>query len=184
MPRTRSFTPSCMMMPLINLRRSWQDSYMAPEGYLAIYVRPGRTRFVIKTESVNHPLFRVLLEEAEKEYGFVCAGPLTLPCDVTVFHRIIEALGKYCGGLSVHCLGAKGRPSRRPSMPGIEGRREGRPLAPNEISISFLIHINPSLGDRKKNPAIFDRSRCLRKCSTLLRILFDWPIQESKRGCC
>ena len=27
-------------------------------------------------------------------------------------------------------LGAKGRPSRWPSMPGIEGRREGRPLAP------------------------------------------------------
>ena len=49
---------------------------------------------MIKTESVNHPLFRVLLEEAEKEYGFVCAGPLTLPCDVAVFRRIIEALGK------------------------------------------------------------------------------------------
>ena len=99
---------------------------MAPEGYLAVYVGPGRTRFVIKTESVNHPLFRVLLEEAEKEYGFVCAGSLTLPCDVAVFRRIIEALGKDCGSLSVHRLGAKGRPS----MPGIEGRHEGRPLAP------------------------------------------------------
>ena len=27
-------------------------------------------------------------------------------------------------------LGAKGRPSWRPSMPDIEGRREGRPFAP------------------------------------------------------
>ena len=92
---------------------------MAPEGYLAVYVGPGRTRFVIKTESINHPLFWVLLEEAEKEYGFVCAGPLTLPCDVAVFCIIIEALGKDCGGFSVRRLGAKGRPSRQPSMSGI-----------------------------------------------------------------
>ena len=79
---------------------------MAPEGYLAVYVGPGCTRFVIKTESVNHPLFRVLLEEAEKEYDFVCAGPLTLPCDVAVFRRIIEALGKDCGGLKGTRLGS------------------------------------------------------------------------------
>ena len=32
--------------------------------------------------------------------------------------------------MEVRRLGAKGRPSQWPSMPGINGRREGRPLAP------------------------------------------------------
>nr|UXW62827.1 auxin-responsive protein SAUR71-like [Pinus koraiensis] len=93
-PRTRLFRTSCSMMPLINPRRcrSWRHNDMAPEGYFAVCVGPGRTRFVIKTESVNHPLFRMLLEDAEKEYGFNFAGPLTLPCEVSVFCGILEIL--------------------------------------------------------------------------------------------
>jgi SAUR family protein len=101
-PRTKSLTTSCTMMPLIKLRRchSWPDSdwddmapgAVAPDGYFAVYVGPDRARFVIKTESVNHPLFRMLLEEAEKEYGFDFAGPLTLPCEVAVFRSILGAL--------------------------------------------------------------------------------------------
>ena len=74
-----------MMMPLINLRRSWQDSDIAPEGYFAVYVGPGRTRFVIKTESVNHPLFCMLLEEDENEYDLDFVGPLTLHTKVLIF---------------------------------------------------------------------------------------------------
>ena len=66
---------------------------MAPvQGYFAVYVGPARRRFLIKTESVNHPLFRMLLEEAEKEYGFDFVGPLTLPCEVAVFRRIMNTL--------------------------------------------------------------------------------------------
>lgn len=96
-PRPKSLTTSCTMMPLINLRRSrsWPDSDrddMAPDGYFGVYVGPDRARFVIKTESVNHPLFRMLLEDAEKEYGFDFVGPLTLPCEVSVFRSIMGAL--------------------------------------------------------------------------------------------
>jgi len=103
MPRTRSLTASWMMLPLIKLRRcrswpgsDWKD--IAPEGYFAVYVGPYRARFVIKTESINHPLFRKLLEEAEKEYGFHFAGPLTLPCEVSVFRRIMDTLNTDYGG--------------------------------------------------------------------------------------
>ena len=85
-------------MPVINLHRSWHDSDMAPERYLAVYVGPSRTQFVIKTESVNQRLFRLLLEEAGKEYGFLCSGPLILPYDVAVFRIILEALSKDCDG--------------------------------------------------------------------------------------
>jgi len=96
-PRTRSLTTSCTMMPLINLRRSrsWPDNdldNLAPEGCLAVYVGPDHARFVIKAESINHPLFRKPLEEAEKEYGFDFAGPLTLPCEVSVFSGILDTL--------------------------------------------------------------------------------------------
>lgn len=52
-----------------------------PEGYFSVYVGPDRQRFVVKTTRINHPLFKVLLEEAEKEYGYNCDGPLVLPCD-------------------------------------------------------------------------------------------------------
>lgn len=104
LPSPRSLKTPCMMMRFIKLRRyrSSADSYwddMAPElGYFAVYVGPDRTRFVIKIEWVNDPLFGMLLEQAEKEYGFDFAGPLTLPCEVAVFRRILEALNTEYGG--------------------------------------------------------------------------------------
>jgi len=106
---TRSLTTSSMMItPLNKLCRylSWPDSDWAdsdqkdtaPEGYFAVYVGADRARFVIKTESVNHPLFRKLLEEAENEYGFDFAVPLTLPCEISVFRGIMGTLNNGYGG--------------------------------------------------------------------------------------
>ncbi|CAL9209220.1 unnamed protein product [Musa hybrid cultivar] len=60
-----------------------------PEGCFAVYVGPDRERFVIRTECVNHPRFRVLLEEAEMEFGYSNSGPLELPCHVEVFHEVL-----------------------------------------------------------------------------------------------
>lgn len=65
---------------------------VAPRGHVAVYVGEERERFVIKTEYINHPLFRMLLDEAEKEYGFHHEGPLVLPCQVASFHRILWML--------------------------------------------------------------------------------------------
>ncbi|KAI9125490.1 hypothetical protein K1719_002908 [Acacia pycnantha] len=62
---------------------------VAPEGCFSVYVGPQRKRFVIKTEFANHPLFNILLEEAESEYGYNSQGPLILPCDV---HRFLKVL--------------------------------------------------------------------------------------------
>ncbi|GLT38839.1 hypothetical protein SLA2020_130600 [Shorea laevis] len=52
----------------------------------------GELKFVIKTEYVNHPLFKVLLEEAETEYGFNSRGPLVLPCNVDSFCKVMLAI--------------------------------------------------------------------------------------------
>ncbi|EPS74604.1 hypothetical protein M569_00152, partial [Genlisea aurea] len=63
-----------------------------PTGRFSVYVGPERRRFVIRTESVNHPLFRALLEDAESEYGFDCNGPIHLPCEVDFFVEVMAAL--------------------------------------------------------------------------------------------
>ncbi|KAL6846800.1 hypothetical protein ACP4OV_024248 [Aristida adscensionis] len=64
----------------------------APEGCLAVHVGAARQRFVVRTECVNHPLFRALLEEAEEAFGYAAAGPLALPCDAGAFLRVLEAI--------------------------------------------------------------------------------------------
>ncbi|KAF0914422.1 hypothetical protein E2562_028507 [Oryza meyeriana var. granulata] len=62
------------------------------EGCFSVYVGARRQRFVVRTESVNHPLFRALLEEAEEAVGYAAAGPLQLPCDAAVFVRVLEQI--------------------------------------------------------------------------------------------
>ncbi|XP_072992870.1 auxin-responsive protein SAUR71-like [Typha latifolia] len=59
------------------------------EGCFTVCVGGEKARFVVRMECVNHPLFRMLLEEAETEYGYVSGGPLELPCDVDFFLRVL-----------------------------------------------------------------------------------------------
>jgi len=61
-------------------------------GCFSVYVGAGRQRFVVRTEWVNHPLFRALLEEAEEEFGYADAGPLELPCNAEVFARVLQQI--------------------------------------------------------------------------------------------
>ncbi|GFP91611.1 auxin-induced protein x10a [Phtheirospermum japonicum] len=63
-----------------------------PNGCFSVYVGPEKQRFVIKTEFANHPLFRMLLEDAELEYGFENGGPLLLPCDVDLFYKVLAEM--------------------------------------------------------------------------------------------
>ncbi|RCV12410.1 hypothetical protein SEVIR_2G278000v4 [Setaria viridis] len=91
-------------------------------GCFTVCVGAGRQRFVVRTECVNHRLFRALLEEAEEAFGYAAAGPLALPCDADAFVRVLEqieeeaAAGEVvprCGlarGHSAYRLLAAGRP--------------------------------------------------------------------------
>ncbi|KAG8078929.1 hypothetical protein GUJ93_ZPchr0007g3851 [Zizania palustris] len=54
-------------------------------GCFSVYVGPERERFVVRAEYANHPLFRRLLDDAEREYGYASQGALELPCDVDAF---------------------------------------------------------------------------------------------------
>ncbi|KAK7272813.1 hypothetical protein RIF29_13853 [Crotalaria pallida] len=65
---------------------------VTPEGCFSVYVGPQMQRFVIKAEYANHPLFKILLEEAESEYGYSSQGPLVLPCKVEVFYKVLAEM--------------------------------------------------------------------------------------------
>ncbi|RLM61291.1 hypothetical protein C2845_PM14G14230 [Panicum miliaceum] len=62
----------------------------SPAGCFSVYVGPERERFVVRAERANHPLFRRLLDDAEREYGYAAQGPLALPgCDVDAFLDVL-----------------------------------------------------------------------------------------------
>ncbi|KAM0947046.1 putative small auxin-up RNA [Dioscorea sansibarensis] len=65
---------------------------VVPEGCLSVHVGAREDRFVIRTEYVNHPIFKALLDDAESEYGYIAEGPLRLPCDVEVFQHVLREM--------------------------------------------------------------------------------------------
>ncbi|CAH9123409.1 unnamed protein product [Cuscuta epithymum] len=62
-----------------------------PKGCVAVVVGGAaeeQQRFMIPVTYLNHPLFSLLLKEAEEEYGFDHDGPINIPCRVEDFRRI------------------------------------------------------------------------------------------------
>ncbi|GFP83351.1 indole-3-acetic acid-induced protein arg7 [Phtheirospermum japonicum] len=80
-------------------KKANEKGIVTPTGCFSVYVGPQKQRFVIKTEFVNHPLFKILLEDAELEYGFTNKGPLLIPCEVDLFCKVLTEMdcddGKY-----------------------------------------------------------------------------------------
>jgi SAUR family protein len=59
-------------------------------GCFPVHVGPERARFVVRAELASHPLFRRLLDDAEREHGHAARGPLALPsCDVDAFLDVL-----------------------------------------------------------------------------------------------
>ncbi|CAN6470289.1 unnamed protein product [Victoria cruziana] len=63
-----------------------------PKGYFAVYVGPELRRFVIPTSYLSLPVFSVLLEKAEQEFGFDHMGALTIPCDIETFKYLLQCM--------------------------------------------------------------------------------------------
>ena len=78
--------------PSKTLSKSKSCHQIDPEGCFSVYVGPERQRFVIKTKCLNHPLFKLLLEDAEMEYGYNCEGPLLIPCEVDLFYKVLAEM--------------------------------------------------------------------------------------------
>lgn len=63
-----------------------------PKGYLAVYVGPELRRFIIPTTYLSLPVFKVLLEKAEEEFGFEHKGGLTIPCEIETFKYLLKCM--------------------------------------------------------------------------------------------
>ncbi|KAL6273414.1 hypothetical protein ACE6H2_024106 [Prunus campanulata] len=63
-----------------------------PTGFLALYVGEERQRFLVRTSFLSHPLFKMLLEKAYNEYGFEQRNGLVVPCSVSAFEEVVNAV--------------------------------------------------------------------------------------------
>ncbi|KAL3539040.1 hypothetical protein ACH5RR_002406 [Cinchona calisaya] len=76
--------------------RRWRKKAAAdvPAGHVAIRVGSSSRRFVVPATHLNHPFFKKLLVQAEEEYGFVNQGPLTIPCEESVFEEVLRFVSR------------------------------------------------------------------------------------------
>ncbi|KAL0917532.1 hypothetical protein M5K25_012598 [Dendrobium thyrsiflorum] len=70
-----------------------------PRGYLPVYVGQEKRRFVIPVTYLSSPVFKLLLEKAEEEFGFDHDGALTLPCEIEPFKYILQVMQQHQKGL-------------------------------------------------------------------------------------
>ncbi|XP_015573405.1 auxin-responsive protein SAUR66-like [Ricinus communis] len=66
---------------------------MKKKGHFAVYTKEGK-RFVVPIDYLNHPIFKVLLEMAEEEFGTAAHGPLQVPCEEEFLEYIFTLLSK------------------------------------------------------------------------------------------
>ncbi|ESQ34751.1 hypothetical protein EUTSA_v10009034mg [Eutrema salsugineum] len=79
---------SCKSLRLTDLMEKWRKW---KKGHFAVYTREGR-RFVLPLDYLKHPIFQVLLEMAEEEFGSTICGPLQVPCDGGLMDHILMLL--------------------------------------------------------------------------------------------
>jgi len=63
------------------------------KGHFVVYAKGGK-RFVVPLKYLDHPIFRVLLEMAEEEFGSMVCGPLRVPCEEELMDHIVSLLGR------------------------------------------------------------------------------------------
>ncbi|KAF0890918.1 hypothetical protein E2562_005045 [Oryza meyeriana var. granulata] len=61
-----------------------------PKGHTVVYVGEELRRYVVRVSSLDHPLFRELLDRAREEYQFTAAdAKLCIPCDEDIFLGVL-----------------------------------------------------------------------------------------------
>ncbi|KAI9128019.1 hypothetical protein K1719_001012 [Acacia pycnantha] len=75
-----------------------------PAGHVAVCVGPSCRRFIVRATYLNHPVFNKLLAQAEEEYGFCNQGPLTIPCDESMFEEVLRVVSLSESGRSFRFL--------------------------------------------------------------------------------
>ncbi|GAB4853817.1 hypothetical protein Ancab_018011 [Ancistrocladus abbreviatus] len=84
--RWRKRASSSSLRPMTN----GQVPSDVPPGHVAVNVGINGRRFIVRTSYLSHPVFQSLLVQAGEEYGFRTEGPLTIPCDESVFEEALR----------------------------------------------------------------------------------------------
>lgn len=61
-----------------------------PRGHVVVYVGKEHKRFIINLAFLEHPLFRLLLDQAQEEYEFQPNSKLCMPCDEDDFVAMLN----------------------------------------------------------------------------------------------
>ncbi|OAY84508.1 auxin-responsive protein SAUR36-like [Ananas comosus] len=61
------------------------------KGHFVVYSKGGK-RFVVPLKYLDHPIFQVLLEMAEEEFGTNGDGPLMVPCEEELMEHVVSLL--------------------------------------------------------------------------------------------
>lgn len=80
--------------------QSPEPPFDVPKGYLAVYVgtdedHQHHRRFIIPTCYLTSPLFKVLLEKVEEEFGYDLTGGLTIPCEIETFKYLLQCIDSH-----------------------------------------------------------------------------------------
>ncbi|KAH7424026.1 hypothetical protein KP509_12G086400 [Ceratopteris richardii] len=87
-PISRTAMSRCTQVGKRNKRK-------VPPGHVAVYAgekEHERTRFVIKTACLRHPLFKALLNKTAEEMGFHHEGALAVPCEAHFFEFLLNLI--------------------------------------------------------------------------------------------
>ncbi|CAL0299405.1 unnamed protein product [Lupinus luteus] len=77
---------------LLKAYKEESSNTTTPSGYFAVYVGEERQRYVVPTNYLSHPLFKMLLEKAYNEFGFEQKNGLVVPCSVSTFQEVVNAI--------------------------------------------------------------------------------------------
>ncbi|KAJ4971456.1 hypothetical protein NE237_004555 [Protea cynaroides] len=69
-----------------------ESSAKIPPGFFALYVGEERQRFVVPTNFLSHPLFKILMDKMYDEFGFDQRNGLVVPCSVSTFQEVLDAV--------------------------------------------------------------------------------------------
>ncbi|KAJ4958468.1 hypothetical protein NE237_025579 [Protea cynaroides] len=82
--------------------------HIIPKGFLAVCVGKELKRYIIPTEYLGHRAFGILLREAEEEFGFQNEGVLRIPCEVSLFEKILKVVEQKKEVFFMHECGLSG----------------------------------------------------------------------------
>lgn len=74
-----------------------EERPVTPIGCFAVYGGEEAKRFVVPLRFLSHPLFKMLLEKAQEEYGFEQRRGLVIPCRVCIFQEVVRAVDCFHG---------------------------------------------------------------------------------------